>query len=345
MNYFDQCKVEFLDINGGKLDDKDFFKIKGLSNSKLKLINPAENGSVELYLTGVPFEYNPSLEVGTAIHNLVLESDDYELNDYEGKPAGKCGLFIDYVYKNRRKNIPLYQAIDLASEKANYYSGKLSPKLRQKAIKSGIEYYLKRLHGDFDKRQIVLPKTQLDTVKQCVKSLKNNASFKELYNEGMFEKKEFLNEYALYSNLKVTLPEGECNLVFKGKLDSVIIDHEHKTIHLIDLKTTSRSVDYFMDTVIDDKSYNGAFGHHHYWRQIACYFVMLQMYADLKLYLSKYDIKCHIIVVETTGMHKASVFHISNSYVQAGIKEFKELVCRVAWHEINGYDREFPENV
>lgn len=66
-NYSDQCKIKFLNIKGGDIPDEEYFKMPGISNSKLKLINPDEGGSPELYLQGFPHNYNVSLEVGTFI--------------------------------------------------------------------------------------------------------------------------------------------------------------------------------------------------------------------------------------------------------------------------------------
>ena len=67
---------------------------------------------------------------------------------------------------------------------------------------------------------------------------------------------------------------------------------------------------------------------------------MLQMYLDHCLYKADYDIKCNIFAVETTGDNKSQMFKINNSYIQYGIQEFKELICRVAYHEVYGYNIE-----
>lgn len=103
MSYFDQCKVKFLNISGEDLSDEEYFKRPGISNSRLKYINPKEGGSPLLYKNPPKFEYSPSLELGSAVHQLILQPNDYELSEYDGKPSGKLGVFIDYVYKYRQE--------------------------------------------------------------------------------------------------------------------------------------------------------------------------------------------------------------------------------------------------
>lgn len=68
MSCFDNYKVKFLNICGADIPDEEYFKIKGISNSKLKLIDPLEGGSPELYKQGFLGGFNVSLAVGT---NLV----------------------------------------------------------------------------------------------------------------------------------------------------------------------------------------------------------------------------------------------------------------------------------
>lgn len=66
MNYSEQCKIKFSNIRGGDIPDEEYFKLPGVSNSKLKLINPIEGGSPEKFQAGFPpYKYNPSLQLGT----------------------------------------------------------------------------------------------------------------------------------------------------------------------------------------------------------------------------------------------------------------------------------------
>ena len=347
MSYFDECKVKFLNIKGGDIPDDEYFKLPGISNSRLKYINPQEGGSPELFQTGIPFAYNPSLAVGTGVHNIFLQNDDYELSNYEGKPSAKLGYFIDCLYNHRKNGRPIHEAIRLASVNADYYAGKLTKKIFKKAFEAGKDYYFKLVNGYFKnnvKEQIVLPKAQLDACKKCLKSLSENKEVKAFLSPSLLSEKQFMNEIALFSDIEVTLPTGEVTVIpFKGKLDQVIIDHDMRIIYLNDLKTTSKSHITFMGNIYDGEWYDGSFQKLHYFRQFGVYFLLLQMYCDQVLGLTDYNYMCNVIVVETTGEHKSKVFPVNNSYIQYGLNEFKQLICRVAYHNINGYDKSFEE--
>lgn len=67
MSYFDKCKVKFLNISGEDLSDEEYFRRPGISNSRLKYINPKEGGSPQLYKNPPKFEYNQSLQLGTFV--------------------------------------------------------------------------------------------------------------------------------------------------------------------------------------------------------------------------------------------------------------------------------------
>lgn len=355
--FIDKCKLTFHNIQGG--DDIDYSKFPAsdrISNSKLKLINPKEDGSVEKFLKGWDNTYSDSLVLGTAIHALFLEAEDHTLSNYLGKPSGKCGYFIDLLYKFRKRNFKLpkkerltsEEIIQKAAEEADYYKSSFTKKRFQTTMKSGLDYYKKLYKKEFyskDTKVIVLPERLNDIAKKCVLSLKDNHNISVLYKSDELEEKEILNEFPLFVEINVTFPDETSVIIpFKGILDSVVIDHYNKTVYLNDLKTTSQDIDYMMDQVLEDESFNGAFGKGHYYRQFAIYAFLLQMYMDHIRLLSSYNIKCNIIAVETTGSYRAGIFPVNNAYIQEGIKEFKELLVTVAYHKVYGYDRTIEYN-
>lgn len=339
----DNCAIEFTNIRGEKIPDSIYFKTPGISNSKLKLIDPLEGGSPDKYTNGIPFKYDPSLELGSSIHEQFLSPDEYELSSYEGKPSAKKGYFIDCFYKYRQQGKTIQESINLASAKADYYAGKMTQNRFRSVVKDGLDYYLKLMHGDFNsqtKEVRVLPKSQLDSCKAALKSLYADKTISNLLSTNTLIAKQFLNEFAFFVDMKITLSTGDSIVLpFKGKADSIIIDHQNKLIYLNDLKTTSKPCETFMGGIYEGTWYNGSMQKLHYMRQFACYLMMLQMYCEQILGLTDYDYKCNVIVVETTGQNKAKVFPINNSYIQYGAKEFKELICRIAFHELYGYEQ------
>lgn len=357
MNYINKCKLKFNNIQGGKnIDYSKFPKEKRVSNSKLKLINPKEDGSIEKYLKGWDNSYSDSLELGTAIHALFLEKEKHVLSDYPNKPTGKCGYFIELLYKYRKRNQKLPKEkrlskedlIQKVAEEADYYKTSFTKKRYETTMQTGLDYYKSLYREVFktaDKKIIVLPKRLQDITKLCVRSLENEYTISNLFRNDELEDKEILNEFPLFVEIEVSLPNNKTiTIPFKGIIDSIIIDHYKKVVYLNDLKTTSQNIEYMMDQVIDGESFNGAFGKGHYYRQFAIYTFLLQMYLDHVLLLGNYDIQCNIIAVETNNSYRAGIYKVNNAYIEEGIKEFKELICKIAYYELYGYDANFPES-
>lgn len=279
-SYSDKCKIKFLNIKGEDIPDEVYFRQRPgyLSNSGIGLINPYQDfgkeygpGSPQLYKNRPKFK-SGSLALGSAVHEVLLQPDEFILSDYEGKPSGKLGDFVDKVLENRKKGMKIQEALLQASADADYYAGKFSEGIRKKAIREGLDYYLRSVRGEFThptKEVIVLPKKMLQTAKNCIAAYRRHPSISYILRDNDFEPKQLLNEIALYTDMEVTLPNGTMvPLKFKGKLDSVVIDPEQKIIYLNDLKTTSMPSDRFMGKLIEGEWYNGAFEHHCYYRQL-----------------------------------------------------------------------------
>ena len=141
-----------------------------ISNSKLKLINPSEGGSPELFMKGIPFTCSDSFYFGSAIHELVLQPDNFELIDYQFKPPAKLGKFIESVVEFRKQKYSIEDSIKLASKKSNYYVDKLSPKLLRTAMTKGLKYYydlyFERIESE--KSPIILSPKSYSDVYQCM---------------------------------------------------------------------------------------------------------------------------------------------------------------------------------
>lgn len=354
------CTVEFLieTCRMEDISDEVYFSSaykQYSSNSKISLINPDQEGSPQKYRDGIKQSYNASFEVGSAVHALTLQSSMFVLSNYEGKPSAKLGVFIDHIIKQRKNGLSIIEAMNRASITADYYSGKLTPKIIKKAIASGLDYYYQVVFNNLYEKDekgrdiIVLPKNALIQVEDIMKSLmKNNKVFQKLYMNNFFETMQFLNEIALFIDIAVTLPNQEKVIIpFKLKIDNCTIDPEEKIVTLNDLKTTGKSSNYFMGgntTILDEEGnnhgeqwINGSFQRFHYYRQMGVYMAILQLYCKT-LGLKGYIFKSNMVVVESQYPYNCNVFPVNGSYIKQGLDEFKELMCRVAYHEINGYD-------
>ena len=362
----DNYKVEFLieTVEAKELSDAEYFSNdykQYSSNSKLKLINPDEGGSPQKYKDGIKSEYNASFEFGTAVHQLILQPEEFILSEYPFKPSAKLGLFVDAVIKYRAKGLSIKESMLKASEKANYYHGKLSPKIIKTAIQKGLRYYYDSVFNDihldeFGREVIILNEKLQRDVKECINAVNNNVKIRNLLKRQNFtDTIKYFREQALFIDIAVTLPSGDLIIVpFKLKFDSYSIDPEIKQVSLDDLKTTGKPVSYFMGNFIPtldesgDKTgeqwVNGSFQTYHYYRQMAVYMIVLQAYCKAVLGLDGYTYQSNMMVVESTPEFKSEAYAVSQSYIKQGLTEFKELICRVAWHEHNGYDKELNED-
>lgn len=348
MNFSD-CKIRFLNIKGEDMPDSEYYSLKGFTSiSRLKLLDPRHGGSPQKYSQGFDFGYNESLLLGSAVHAAILQPDDFEISDYQNKPAGKLGFFVEKVYENRKSGMKIVDSIEKASIDANYYVGKLTKKVLRNAMKLGLDYYLRLSNGEFNpengKEKYVLSKKLYDSAHACINSINRNGAIQRILSQNLFEPKEFYNEIALFSDIEVVFPDGVSTIIrFKGKLDSVVWDPEKKILYLNDIKTTSKALSYFMGYIYNDVPYDGVFEHRSYYTQLYIYSVLLQMYFQKILGIDDYTLYTNIFAVETTGEYRSESFRINNSYIELGKKEFKELMVRLAWHTTYGFDKDFPE--
>lgn len=352
-------KVNFLleTVNKKEMSDVEYFSdaYKGYSsNSKLSYINPAQDGSPQKYRDGLKSSYNSSFDFGSAVHALFLQPNDFVLSDYSEKPTAKLGVFVDEFRKFRLKGLSLIDASIEASVSADYYSGKLSDKIIKTAITKSLPYYLAVMHGLYEDAQgrevIVLSRKQQDDCKSCIKNLNSNPKLRyALFGQNFFDSCIIYNEDALFVDVNVTLPDGRSVIIpLKSKLDNYRIDPSEKTIHLNDLKTSAKNVDYFMGNNIpelDDKGnrngnmywIDGSFQKYHYARQLALYLIVLQMYCK-SLGYDGYSYKVNVAVVQSLPDFNTRLHNVPQKFIAAGMTELKELLCRVAFHELNGYD-------
>ena len=277
-----------------------------------------------------------------------MQPDDFEISDYQNKPAGKLGFFVEKVYENRKSGMKIVDSIEKASIDANYYAGKLTKKILRNAMKLGLDYYLRLSNGEFNpengKEKYVLSKKLYDSAHACINSINRNGAIQRILSQNLFEPKEFYNEIASFSDIEVIFPDGVSTIIrFKGKLDSVVWDPEKKILYLNDIKTTSKGLSYFMGYIYNDVPYDGVFEHRSYYTQLYIYSVLLQMYFQKILGIDDYTLYTNIFAVETTGEYRSESFRINNSYIELGKKEFKELMVRLAWHTTYGFDKDFPE--
>lgn len=318
-----------------------------LSNSKLKLINPAEGGSEELFTTGIKPTFSDSFEVGTAVHAMLLQPESFFISDLH-KPSGKLGVWMEYVLANRQKGLSIKASTDKASIQADYYSSKFTATRFKTAVKNSLGYYLQRIHNKeiYTKEPIYLSEANAEKYEASITGALENKDFiKLLHPEGLLTDPETFNEYAILCEILVKTDEYSIILKAKAKLDNFTVDFDESLVTLNDLKTTGKPVAYFMGNMVSgvdistDEPYtewmDGSFQKFHYSRQMGMYLWMLQCYL-MKTHGIVFKSKANMLVVETIPNFSSKVCHVSNAQIQQGLKEMKELLILVAnlkWKE------------
>lgn len=345
----DKVEIILESIQLLKMSDEEYFSEKYkdyISNSKLSLLNPEQDGSQEAYEAGFVSKYSESFELGSAIHAIVLQPDYFHISEVF-KPNAKLGYFADKVYELLKSGMSLEDAVIKGSQKADYYAKGLSKARKDSAIEACSNYweerekweneFLEKLKSE-SKQPLYLSTSIFDKFQQCMSGVSKSKFNKILYPEGNVES---YNEYAILADIKVTFDEKEVILKIKGKLDNFTIDHDNQIITLNDLKTTGKPVAYFMGNFVkvenqDEKVwYDGSFQKFHYFRQMALYLWLLNaaVYQFRKL---SYKCKANMLVIETIPEYKSRVCAVNKKNIEKGLNEFKNLIISVAKQEKNG---------
>ena len=173
----DQIKLKYL-------EDSEYFALSDyISNSSLSTINPLEDGSPEKYLSFLEQEtkeYNSSYNLGSSVHQLILQPHNYFLDEAILKPSGKLYNIIDEIIINRRKQLPIKTSIILACKKYSYYENSLSDKRIKNLIIDCIPfyfYYIKNYKKELGRAPVFLDKSIVEKVTTMVRNIKNDTFF------------------------------------------------------------------------------------------------------------------------------------------------------------------------
>ena len=324
-------------IKREKISDQEYFSSKYrdyISNSRLKLINPTQNGSPSKYKEGFSGEITTSLSLGSVIHELLLQKEVFALGPDIGKPTAKLGLVIDEIFKLRKSNLSINDAIKEACKRVHYYEQNLTLSRIKSIIKSGLQYYLNLLNIT-DENTIILSSKDRIIVQNCLNNLTSNRQVNNLlYPTDLFGDPILsYNEDAFFIDLNAVYNDQNCVIKIKMKADNWTIDPENKIITLNDLKTTGHLVTQFMEP-------NGSFHTFCYSRQFSLYLWILLRYCEREYGYNaeEWTVRCNVIVVETTANNNVAVFSINKNYLEQGRKEFCKLLKMVAYCEMNGYN-------
>lgn len=294
-----------------------------ISNSRLSLINPEQGGSPEKYLNGLKNNVSDSLYFGSAVHEMVLQPESFYVENSVNRPTAKMGFMADYLYKYYLEGGLSIEDVIEASDKIDYYKGKMDDKKIYNVFEKCTPYWEARSKlKDNDKNPIFLDEKSRNKLYKCLESVKNNTEIQNLlYPEGIIEDPLSMNEAALFIDVKAKLGDKEIVLKLKAKLDNFTIDFENNKVVLNDLKTTGHFIDQFENSF---KSYC-------YYRQMAMYIWMLTLYAKKYHNISKISsLNANMLLISTIPDFKSGIYRVSKQEISKGYNEFKFLLQEVA---------------
>ena len=319
-----------------KISDAEYFSPKYgecISNSRLGLLNPRQGGSPESFFTGFKDEgFISSLVIGSAVHELVLQNESFELAPALGKPTAKMGAMADELYPVWLKHPIRTSDITEASNKINYYKGKLTPDRIKQVNEQCIPYWKarKKLVSNSNKELIYLDDKSRDTVYNCVESLTNNPQVQELLHpSGLIDAPISLNENALLLDVQAECPNGKTFIMhLKAKLDNFTIDLESDTVVVNDVKTIGKVVSEIDSNI----------SKYHYSRELAMYLFLLRLYVIKEYGIENPTMKANYLVVSTIPQYYTKVRAMTKKECYEGLHEFRTLL-RYAAYQIgyNGY--------
>lgn len=308
-----------------KIDDSEYFskKYSGyISNSRLSLINPKQDGSPEKFFNGFTFTYSPAFQIGSAVHELILQSDLFYLVDSVDKPTAKLGAIADELYPIfKEKNIKDEDIIN-AAVKIDYYGGNLNQNKIDNVLNSCTPYWTSRKQFEStyseNKELIYLDKKSREIVCNCVNALKSNKNIQNLLHPSSIIYEPISeNEQAILLDVEVEMPNGNNFILsLKAKLDNYTVDFDTNTVIVNDVKTTFDIIPNF----------NLAIQRFHYYREMAIYCWLLSLCVKKFYNLDKFTIKSNFLVVQTKSNYYTKVIPMTKKLFSNGFNEFKYLL-------------------
>ena len=309
-----------------KIDDNIYFTSpvykNRISNSRLGLLHPKQDGSPEKFFSGFKASFNSSFALGSAVHEQILQPDLFELAEDTGKPTAKMGGMADELYSIYCQREITDDDILKASDKIEYFKGKMTPdritEVRSKCSTYWATRYKKELDLNTTKEVRYLDYPMLEKAKSCIETLKSNKQVMDLLHpKGIIEDPISECEQAILLDVKATMPNGkEVILHLKAKLDNYTIDFETNTIKVNDLKTHGQMLNTFDEAKVK----------YHYYREIAFYMYLLSLVAKYKYNMEAPKKQANYLVVSTVPNFYSKVVPISFVEIRNGFYEFQKLL-------------------
>jgi len=315
-----------------KIMEDSFYKKKfyfSYSSLNKLLWNPAV--FQQMYIFNIREEKQEAhLVQGKMIHCLLLEPENFT-NQFvispSNLPTGNIRTVIDRVFSHHKdlKNngdertelVEFSDAIiDIMSDMNYHQSLKTDQQRLDKIINPDSLNYWAFLKTKGDK--ILIDQESYDFCFNAVELIKLNKKVCQLLglNVSEFDNIGVMNEYPV----QIDFPNRPFGL--KGIIDNIVLDHDKKIIYINDIKTTSKDLKDFPETI---EFYN-------YWMQAVIYCSMVNViYQDLMA--AGYEMKFHFIVIDRN--FQTYPFLVKESTLVGWLDKLTQCLDKAEWHYVN----------
>lgn len=288
-----------------------------------------------MYVLGNREEKTESYLVnGKIIHALLLEPekfDDQFVISPDNLPTGNVRVVIDRVFahhqelsKNGDTRIELSDfdgAILDVMRDMNYYQNLKTDQQRlDKIITNEYTGYWNFLRSKGNKT--LISQDDLNFCKTAVDIIKLNKNVCDLIGSNVteFSNKEVFNEIALSVQIN-DRPFG-----LKGIIDNLVVDHNDKVIYINDIKTTSKDLKDFPESI---DFYN-------YWLQAAIYTSIIAT-KFINLIEQGYIMKFNFVVIDKN--YQVYPFEVTPTTLESWFNKLMDSLEKANWHFVNkSYD-------
>ena len=315
------------------LENTDYYAKEDISNSDLSELKISPRRFIMRKQQEMQTK-SAAMELGTLIHKFTLEPDSFILADVE-PVGGKMGEYIKAYFELEKVGTPEDQISDMAYQMSGYKPSHSKPEtilksFRKKPENVAFYEFLKNADG-----KIALTLKDKQIVQSCLTSLRAHTVSSKLLFSKTEENVESFNEHEIYFK--------QHGVNCKSKLDRIIVDHNKKSITLVDLKTTSNQV-YGECTKLKNKTgilmrdwhvtgFMFSCLQYSYYRQLAFYInAIISEYPD-------YDVEAFIVAVDTKGSYDVAVYKLPSEWIEEGNKEIKNLLSEYSYYkETNNFN-------
>lgn len=321
------------------MSDQNYYANEAISNSDLGFLKISPRQFVMRKEREMQTK-SAALELGTLIHKFTLEPDSFIIADVE-PVSGKMGEYIKAYFELEKGGMEEDKIPELAYAHAGYKKSHSKPETILKSFKKkpeNVAFYnfLKDASG-----KIALSVKDKQTVEGCLMSLRGHVVSNRLLFSQAEDNVETFNEKEIYFKQH----DVDC----KSKLDRIIVNHDTKTVTIVDLKTTSKGI-YGECTPLNTGTgilfrdwhttgFMNSCLQYSYYRQLAFYMnAAMAEYPD-------YSVEAFIIAVDTRGSYDVAVYKLPSEWIEEGVNEIQCLLSEYKhykesnnWNVKQGYE-------